>query len=350
MAYIDTQRLSEINLNDRFFNSLKDNYQEFSNWFNRKASQGHDAFVLYEDDELLAFLYLKIEDEELNDVLPLLPRKKRLKVGTFKIDAHGTKLGERFIKRIFDTAIVYNIEEIYVTIFEEYAPLISMLENFGFYRHGTKSTANGTELVLIKNFNRLQGDMLKDYPMVHARNPRKYGLSIYPAYHTQLFSDSILRNESVDILQDISHTNSIHKIYISSMNAIQQFRKGDIVLIYRTKDNQGPAYFRSVISSLCVVEEVVHIGSFHSEEDYVKYCESYSLFPRDTLQSFYRNREYQYIVKMTYNIAFKKRVTNGYLVDNVGLKPNYWGVFSLNDQQFGQILRAGEVDESLIVY
>lgn len=32
--------------------------------------------------------------------------------------------------------------------------------------------------------------------------------------------------------------------------------------------------------------------------------------------------------KMTYNIALTKRVTNGYLVDNLNMSPKYWGFFN----------------------
>jgi len=52
---------------------------------------------------------------------------------------------------------------------------------------------------------------------------------------------------------------------------------------------------------------------------------------------------------MTYNIAFKKRVTNGYLVDTLGISPAYWGVFKISDGDFSNIIKAGGVDESLIV-
>jgi len=119
----------------------------------------------------------------------------------------------------------------------------------------TKTTSNGKELVLLKNIFRLKNDILKDYPIVQTENKHIYGLSILPQFHTRLFSDSILNNESVDILKDVSHTNSIHKIYICAMQAVQSFQKGDILLIYRTNDGQGAARFRSVITSICVVEK-----------------------------------------------------------------------------------------------
>lgn len=43
---------------------------------------------------------MKNEDEALLDITPNMPEAKRLKVGTFKIDAHNTKLGERFVKKL----------------------------------------------------------------------------------------------------------------------------------------------------------------------------------------------------------------------------------------------------------
>ena len=70
------------------------------------------------DDEgdLLGFLYLKteFEDENYADIIPPFDPKKRLKVGTFKVEASGFRLGERFIKIIFDNAIERKVDEIYV--------------------------------------------------------------------------------------------------------------------------------------------------------------------------------------------------------------------------------------------
>jgi hypothetical protein len=132
------------------------------------------------------------------------------------------------------------------------------------------------------------------------------------------------------------------------MKDVQNFNNGDLVLIYRTKDRE-PAKYRSVITSTCVVEEVLNINSFPNIEEFLNYCEPYSIFTEDELMDFYKTRQYPYIIKMTYNIAFKKRVTNGYLVDKLNIKPNYWGVFKVTDEQFSQIIKAGAVDESIII-
>ena len=349
MSYIEYKVFSEIDLQDSFFDTLKEDYVEFSNWYQRKAQENAKSFVLYENNELLAFLYLKIERDRVEDVNPPLEAKRRLKVGTFKVDAHGTKLGERFIKRIFDTAIDKKIDEIYLTIFDKHGSLINIFKNFGFFECGRKTTDNGIEIVLIKKIGKLKDDILKDYPIVQMENKSIYGLSIYPEFHTRLFSDSILNNESVDIIKDVSHTNSIHKIYLCSMQGVTAFKRGDIILIYRTSDGQGHARFRSVITSVCIIEESINIHRFKTLDDFLNYCRPYSIFTDDELNMFYRTKKYPYIIKMTYNLAFKKRVTNGYLKDYIGLNPSYWGVFEVSRIQFNQIIKVGEVNESLIV-
>lgn len=349
MANIQSQYFKDIDISDVFFDSLKKDYSEFNSWFCKKATENEHAFTLYENSKLMAFLYLKIENEIDEAIAPKFEEKRRLKVGTFKIDAHGTKLGERFVKKILDVAVVKKIDEIYVTIFDKHQPLINLLKTFGFSEYGTKTTSNGKELVLLKNLFNLKNDILKDYPVVQTECKDIYGLSIRPEFHTKLFSDSILKNESVDILKDVSHTNSIHKIYICAMKGVQNFKHGDILLIYRTSDGQGAARYRSVLTSICVVEEVLNINNFDSEDKFLKYCEPYSIFSVDELRRFYRTKKYPSIIKMTYNAAFKKRVTNGQLIDEFRITPEYWGIFSVTYEQFKKIIRAGEVDESIII-
>jgi hypothetical protein len=133
------------------------------------------------------------------------------------------------------------------------------------------------------------------------------------------------------------------------MEGVLQFKAGDPVLIYRTSDYKGPAKYRSVITSICVVEETTNMNAFASIDEFIAYCEPYSIFTEDELKSFYKTRKYPFIIKMSYNVAFTKRVTNGFLVDNLGIRPNYWGVFEVSDEEFKEIIKAGQVNESLII-
>lgn len=168
---------ADINLDDPFFDSLKTDYTEFDNWFNKKCSSGAKAFILKQNDCIEAFLYMKSENEEITDVIPPLPAKKRIKLGTMKINPHGTRLGERFIKKALDYAIQFNIEELYVTVFSKHVALVNLFNKYGFIEFGSKTTSNGTELVLIKQLSVIQKDLLSNYPFIQTKNTNKYLLA-----------------------------------------------------------------------------------------------------------------------------------------------------------------------------
>ena len=344
-------QFSELSLKDPFFTSLKDDYEGFEDWFYRKNEC--EAYIQRKDNgELEAFLYLKIEEGVVTDVEPNLSGDRHLKVGTFKIDAHNTKLGEYFIQRIMRVAVFNQVNDVYVTIFEKHKGLVSLLTRYGFEKIGIKGNPTNPESVYIKSIPPLLGDDLcKCYPFIRTKGKNKYILSIYPEYHTPLFPDSILDTEQRDrdaLIRDVSHTNSIHKIYLCKMDAVDQLEPGDILVIYRTNDGEGPAYYRSVATSICVVEEVRRPGNFDNLAEFISYTNAYSIFNRKTLTAFYNNRK-TVVVKMTYNAAFNHRLINKELVEDVKLAPSYWGFFKLTDEQFKDIITRGRIDESLIV-
>lgn len=341
---------SEIDLNDNFFDSLKKDYDGFEDWYKRKAVKNELVFVQFDEEKhLQGFLYLKDETDQIDkSIKPIMNSKRRFKVGTFKIDAHNTRLGERFIKKIMDKGIYEGYEEAYVTIFPKQEPLILLLQKYGFKEYGTK----GEELVLVKDFTTCEGNILKDYPLIQPSGKRKFLLSIYPRYHTPLFSDSILKNEerrSDELVKDVSFSNSIHKVYICFMPKTAYLRKGDLLVIYRTNDNIGPARYRSVVTSICQVEELKVKSDFANINEYIGYCKKYSIFEENDLRIWYR-KDNLVVIKMTYNIALAKRVTRGMLVDEAKISPYlYWGFFQLTDSQFNYILDKGEVNENFIV-
>lgn len=344
------KKFKDVNINDPFFDSLKQDYEGFEGWFEKKSNESAYVFE-NEKGSIDGFLYLKIEEGVVEDVNPPLSPLKRLKIGTFKINAHGTKLGERFLKKIFDHAIYLNVIEIYVTIFEKHSGLLALLKKYGFFEIATKETSSGTELVLIKKLNSDFKDILYSYPEINLKLASKYLLSLYPAWHTRLLPDSILKNEKSEIIKDVSHTNSIHKVYLAAMEGMENLKRGDILLIYRTSDGKGAARFRSVATSICVIEEYRHISSFDNKDEFLKYCAPYSIFTQSELNGFWNNKRYPFIIKFTYNVALTKRLTRGVMVDEIGLKEDaYWGFMPLTDEQLIKIAAAGGVDESLIIH
>lgn len=354
-AAIILTHFSEINLEDPFFDSLKKDYEGFKEWFERKATDAKSkAFISYDDEnQLTDFLYLKKEDEEMNDVLPSLPRVNRLKVGTFKIEARNSKRGEFFIKKIMDTAVLHKYKEVYATIFPKHKQLIHLFEKHGFECKARKLHPNGEEeLVLIKDMNQIHGDLEKDFPKIKTKGNSKYLLSIYPEYHTRMFPESILKTElssSQELIRDVSPTNSLHKIYVCSMKGVEQLKAGDIVVIYRTSGNERAEY-KSVCTGLCVIEENLRPQDFSSQEEMIKYIQKYNLFEEKDIL-YYAKKNNCRILKMLYSASFKKKIIRKELIEKIGLKrEDYYGFLKLTDEQFSNICKKGEVDENYFIH
>lgn len=197
---VRTALFGEINVTSPFFNSFRRDYTGFDAWFNRKADE--TAYICASESEgMQAFLYLKVEDatESYHDIFPAFAPKRRLKIGTFKVVLNGLKLGERVLKIIFDNAVLQRVAEIYVTIVckdSEQHRRVALFADWGFKEFGIKKTGSGDEVVLVRDF-RAFADPLSPamtFPYMSGRQ-RKFIVPIYPAYHTELLPDSILRTE-----------------------------------------------------------------------------------------------------------------------------------------------------------
>lgn len=344
---IKHQTFADVNLSDKFFDTLKYDYPEFEKWFN--AHLQRDAYVLYNKrGEIQGFLHLKNEYNIVDDVRPVIKVNRILKVATFKVDAHGTKLGEQFIKIIMDYAISEAIDLCYVTIFPKHEALIKLVQTFGFEEYGEKGDVLKPEKVFVKDMKKVTGDVNKDYPLIRRRGTDKYLLSIYPKYHSVMFPDSILTTENKNIITDISHTNSIHKIYVCTMG-VDVLKYGDVIVLYRTAEYGRSAEYSAVATSLCTVEEVRMQSEFSSFNEFFKYANQYSVFDRDDLHYWYQRGGCK-AIKMTYNMALKKRIVRHDLIEKIGMDRNaYWGFMQISDAQFEKIICKGEVNSQIII-
>ena len=191
--------------------------------------------------------------------------------------------------------------------------------------------------------------MLADYPFIRTKAHRAWLLAVYPEYHSQLLPDSILNNEPREMLRDVSHTNTIHKAYIGRV-PLNQITRGDLVVIYRTSDGQGPAFYRSVATSICVVEEVSSKQDFASADHFVDYSRAHSVFSPAQLRNQFETNHRLYIARMTYNLAFNKRITRGRLLEeaNISEQPR-WDLREVTREQLLKIVKMGNIDARLIV-
>ena len=341
---VKKELFGNIDVTDPFFATFREAYTGFEDWFIKKSNE--EAYVCRTDaGAILGFLYLKTETEEENysDIAPMFRPKRRLKVGTFKVEASGFRLGERFIKIIFDNAIERNVEEIYVTLYmnrPELRMLYDLLVRWGFYKYGIKKNCNGEEVVLIKKMTGydISKSVKENFPNIRY-NVQKFFLPIEAQYHTPLFPDSQLRTEgNFDYLGDKAHRYALQKVYIS-LSYKRDMRPGDLLVIYRKGTMAGRKAYESVVSTICVVDEVRY--NFSSKEDYLKYCENRTVFSPETLNQLWeKHSEKLLVVKFIFIKSLTKRITLGELWSS-GIIPQYSGprpFDHISDADFDTIL------------
>lgn len=347
---LETVTFGSLPLDAAFFDSLREDYPGFDAWFRRKAAEPAMISRDSSSSEIAGFLYLKVEEGPLTDIAPERPSARRLKVGTLKVTPHGTRLGERLVKKIFDRAAAEHVDEIYVTVFPKHTALIELFERYGFRDIGTKPGANGVaERVLARPLRHASSDPLVQYPGI-TRGSRCWLLGIYPEWHTKLFPDSKLHTEGPDIVRDVSHTNSIHKIYVCAMGDTSKVQRGDTLAIYRTNDGLGPAHYRSVVTSICVVEDCRDVRTWSSADAFAEECEKYSVFTADELRGFWKTRRYPTVLRFSYNLALPRRPTRGALIDQGVVRANdYAGFCSLSWASLEKILELASADAAVVV-
>lgn len=347
-----------INLSDSFFDSFKEDYAGFEKWFKKKFDE--IAYITINKGQLLSFLYLKVEgnDENYSDITPRFYPKKRLKIGTFKVISNGVRLGERFMKIIFDNALQYKVDEIYVTIFNkrtEQSRLISLLEDWGFILHGTKTSDNGEELVFTRDFIPMfnLANPKLTFPYI-SRNTNIFMIPIYPEYHTELLPDSILTTESpYDFIENEPHRNAISKVYICRSYK-KNINKGDVIVFYRTAAAGRSAYYSSVITTIAICEG--KITNITDEDDFILKCRKRSIFTDEQLKQYWnwnpQNRPF--IINFLYSHSFPtgKRINRQRLLDLrilTGEDNEMRGLKKISKEQFELILKETATNESLIV-
>lgn len=180
-------------------------------------------------------------------------------------------------------------------------------------------------------------------------NDRNFVVAIKPEFHTRLFPESILNNESDAVLEDVTYANSIHKVYIGAMKGMETLRPGDNILIYRTSDGNGSARYRSVATSVCTLQEYRNIREFSSYDEFKSYCGGASVFSDEELRGYYRNGYPNHVIKLIYDFPLRKRIIRGEILDILGYTPDYSGFFMLNDIHFRTILKSGRANENFII-
>ncbi len=348
---VEKRKFGDVDLASSFFDSFRLDYPGFDKWFIQNSDK--DVYVSYLDDQLAAFLYLKPEGptENYSDVTPPLKTGRHLKIGTFKVELNGYKLGERFLKIVFDNAIIQNVDDVYVTIFDKsvaHSRLIGLLEEFGFVRHGVKRSTAGKELVYCRDMAKQVriDDPKLSFPFF-SKSARAFLVPIYPEYHTSLLPDSILNNESAhDFKEQRPYRNAIRKAYVGR-SVFRDLKRGDVIIFYRTG-----GYHKSVVTSIGIVDGVAKNPK--SLEEFLRLSRKRSVFSDQKLEEIWKHKPNirPFVVGFLYSYAFPKRPPLKDLIEHNVIKdidsvPR--GFSPITQSQLETILRLAKADPRFVV-
>ncbi len=259
---LKVQVVHNLKVNDPFFDSLKEEYgkSKFETWFTDISREGRKCWVHFREDDTIGALLIYKDENEPVDSIPPLPKKKRLKLSTFKVTHLGYKIGELFIKLSVKYAIKNNLAEIYLTHFTKPEDdLVDLITEYGFNKVAYKITNNKKEDIYLKELQPDREKLSSLRPMEVAKNfwPNfydgakisKFIVPIQPKYHERLFIEYKGRQTKLPehLGEFIIEGNTIKKAYICH-SRITKMSTGDILLFYRSQDKE--------LTSLGVVEKV----------------------------------------------------------------------------------------------
>jgi len=340
-ALLKEEYVRNLDVDDPFFDLLKEDYIAFRDWFKRISIEGRKCWVYQEEGKIKTLLILK-EENELIETVPPIPAAERLKIATLKVDLSGYKLGELLLKMAFQYCIDNHIFEIYLTHFRKKNDgLIHLIENYGFESVGFLKKNN--EEVFIKKFIPLEKELppvemsKKYYPSFKDdQKIRKFLIPIQPEFHERLFPDYEKRQMKLTDYSEINAPgNAIKKAYLS-YSRIKKMRAGDIILFYRSKDQKA-------VISLGIVDQ----KPFHTDdlELLLRFVGKRSVYSHPELKTW--TEKPVFIILFRHHLNLPKPLDISFLRDHSIPVPQT--ISEINHKQYMAIKEGGEIDERFTV-
>jgi ribosomal protein S18 acetylase RimI-like enzyme len=298
LPLVEELQAHSVPLSDEIFDSLREGYPGFDEWWRTKCVANHrTCWVVSIDGEIAGLVVRKEETHAQAGTLH--PGPKILKVCTFKVKPRfrGEKLGELLLKQILWFAQRNAFDLVYLTTFDNQTVLIEVLQYYGFAMTGTNSLG---EQIYEKALPREQlvsgtNDNLFDlarlsYPRFTARSPATaFCIPIQSEFHDILFQE-LAAKVQFDLFAEAGLNrgdqasrrpgNTIRKVYLCQAMT-QQLRPGSIVLFYRSF---SPGYLASQsITSVGVVEAMYQAVSL---DDLVRLTGKRSVYSEAKLAAF----------------------------------------------------------------
>ena len=244
---IDDVLCHTLDLKNYFFDSLRQGYEGFDQWFLEKCCQaGRHAWICQNSGEIHAICIYKKEVDGIVTIDNKGLRGNILKLCTFKVVKRGYKIGELLLKQAFNYAKKNNIQHIYATIEPgEHDLLRELFVDFGFYCYGTDN--EGRDDVYVKDFPDVPPETnespldyaIKYFPTIKLSDNSVFIVPIQPQYHRILFPE-LERQGDLFYYSDATNSagNAIKQAYLCK-TPTNSIKPGDILFFYRTQDEMA---------------------------------------------------------------------------------------------------------------
>lgn len=257
----------EINHQDRFFDSLRNGYPEFNDWWREKCVKQHrSCWVVYDDAHLAGLIVRK--NESAGDTDAITPAEKVLKICTFKVapESRGVKIGELLLKQVLWYAQTNGYDLTYLTTYEDQVSLMDLLEYYGFRKAGTNAKGEYiyergfSSAALVPDEASSSFDLAREnYPrFLVDEKTRGFGIPIKEGYHDTLFPD-LWQPRQPDLFSGASPAetitrpgNTIRKVYLSQAQS-NLGPPGSILFFYKGVSKDPPS---QAITALGILESM----------------------------------------------------------------------------------------------
>lgn len=297
------EKMKSLSIKDKFFESfIRDYTPYYFQWFQEKAN---DTVYVSKDanGSVKAILKLKIEnyDEDYSNIIPVFSPAKRLKISSFKVDYTGQKIGERYMHIIFSCALRKNVDEIYVTIFnnsQQKQRLVNLLSDFGFNYYGLKDK---DEEVYVKKMHPSYNLLARqNFPFVRYCNSA-FLIPIHHEYSKDLLPVMDIYGNKEDIEP---YKCSIKKV-ITLYGDDSHIQEGTVFLFYLMTSE----IVKRGIIAIGVAENVYR--NIKTEQQYVLRCRKRSILDNERLKNCWQRQEKNktlVVAEFLYNYSFNENI------------------------------------------
>jgi GNAT superfamily N-acetyltransferase len=303
LPFIASKLAYQLDVKLPIFDSLREGYPEFDNWFTEKCKRQHrECWTIEIGGEVVGIVIYK--EERQGDTDASQAAQKILKLCTFKLSPshRGERYGEQLLKQSLWHAAMNGFDLVYVTAYEDQHVLNNLLTAFGFrMTYKNKKGELVLEKLITKGPIKKPSGMLPlectiiNYPNFYFGDDNaKHIVPIQADYFERLFpeKDGKLQGDLFGgalppdgrINSKRTPGNTIRKVYVCRAST-NRVKPGDVVVFYKSS-TEGDEHSQCA-TTVGVVEG---FSEAVDSADLVRMTSKRSVFTDDSLEAMFENK------------------------------------------------------------